>query len=57
MVGGIIIVVVLLVIFPVAIIMTGGAVAAGLGMFMKKSVDFNHRGTEALELSESNPYS
>ena len=56
MVGGIIIVVVLLVIFPVAIIMSGGVMAAGLGSFMKQSVDSDHKGTEALELSESNPY-
>ena len=56
MVGGIIIAVVLLLVFPVAIIMSGGVLAAIIGTVTKNSVDGQHEGTEALELSESNPY-
>jgi len=56
MVGGIIIVVVLLVVFPIAIIMSGAIFAAMISSVMKKSVDNDHVGTEALTLSESNPY-
>ena len=56
MVGGIIIAVVLLLVFPVVIIMSGGILTAMLSMALKKSVDSQYVGTEALELSRSNPY-
>ena len=56
MVGGIIIAVVLLLVFPVAIIMSGGILTAIISTVMKNAVDGDHAGTEALELSESNPY-
>lgn len=56
MAGGIIIVVLLLVIFPVAIMMSGAIFAAVLGSSAKESVDAEHIGTELLEVSESNPY-
>lgn len=56
MVGGIIIAVVLLLVFPVVIIMSGGILTAMLSMALKKSVDNQYVGTEALELSRSNPY-
>lgn len=56
MVGGIIIAVVLLLVFPVAIIMSGGVLTAIIATVAKNSVDGAHVGTEALELSESNPY-
>ncbi len=56
MVGGIIIAVVLLLVFPVMIIVSGGILTAMLSMALKKSVDNQYVGTEALELSRSNPY-
>ena len=56
MVGGIIIAVVLLLVFPVTIIVSGGILTAMLSMALKKSVDNQYVGTEALELSRSNPY-
>lgn len=56
MVGGIIIVVLLLVIFPVAIMMSGALFAALVGSSAKGSVDADHAGSEALALSETNFY-
>jgi len=57
MVGGIIIVVLLLVVFPVAIMMSGAVFAAMVGSTTKNAVDAKHEGSELLEVSESNPYS
>jgi len=57
MVGGIIIVVLLLVVFPVAIMMSGAVFAAMVGSTTKNAVDAKHEGSELLEISESNPYS
>ncbi len=56
MFGGIIIVVLLLVVFPVAIMMSGALFAAILGSTTKSTVDANHKDSELLEISESNPY-
>ncbi len=56
MVGGIIIVVLLLVVFPVAIIMSGAVLAAVLGSAAKNSVDNDHADSELLEISEANPW-
>ncbi len=56
MVGGIIIVVLLLIVFPVSIMMSGAIFAAVLGSTTKGAVDAANVGSEALELSESNPY-
>jgi len=56
MVGGIIIVVLLLVIFPVSIMMSGAIFAALLGSTTKSAVDGDHKGSEALAVSEANPY-
>ena len=56
MVGGIIIVVLLLVVFPVAIMMSGAIFAALLGSTTKSAVDREHKGSEALAVSEANPY-
>lgn len=56
MVGGIIIAVVLLLVFPVAIIISGGVLTAMISSMLTMSVDNDHAGTEALELSRSNPY-
>lgn len=56
MVGGIIIVILLLVVFPVAIMMSGAIFAALIGSTSKSAVDAEHAGSELLEVSESNPY-
>ncbi|MFT7475815.1 MAG: uncharacterized BrkB/YihY/UPF0761 family membrane protein [Verrucomicrobiales bacterium] len=56
MAGGIIIVVLLLVIFPVSIMMSGAILAAVLGSTTKSAVDAEHKDSEALTLSEANPY-
>lgn len=56
MVGGIIIVVLLLVVFPVSIMMSGAIFAALVGSTTKGAVDAQHKDSEALALSESNPY-
>ena len=56
MFGGIVIVVLLLVVFPVAIMMSGALFAAVLGSTTKGAVDAAHADSEALTLSESNPY-
>jgi hypothetical protein len=56
MVGGIIIVVLLLVVFPVAIMMSGAVFAVLLGSTTKSAVDSEHQGSEALAVSEANPY-
>lgn len=56
MVGGILIVVLLLVVFPVAIMMSGALFAALIGSTTKSAVDAEHAGTEALTLSETNFY-
>ena len=56
MVGGIIIVVLLLVVFPVAIMMSGALFAALIGSTTKNAVDAEHQDSELLEISESNPY-
>lgn len=56
MVGGIIIVVLLLVVFPVAILMSGAVFAAILGTVAKNSVDNDHADSELLEISEANPW-
>ena len=56
MVGGIIIAALLLLVFPVAIIMSGGLLGAMISGVMKMSVDNQNAGTEALKLSRSNPY-
>ena len=56
MVGAIIISVVLLLVFPIAIIMSGAVFAAMLGSTTKNAVDADHKGSELLKISESNPY-
>ncbi|MGI9604789.1 MAG: hypothetical protein ACR2P0_01495 [Acidimicrobiales bacterium] len=56
MVGGIVIAVLLLVVFPVAIMMSGAILAAVLGSSAKNAVDAEHVDSELLEISESNPY-
>ncbi len=56
MVGGIIIVVLLLVVFPVAIMMSGAIFAALIGTTSKNSVDAQHEDSELLAVSEQNPY-
>ena len=56
MFGGIVIVVLLLVVLPVAIMMSGALFAWLLGSTTKGAVDAAHADSEALALSESNPY-
>lgn len=55
-IGGIVIAVILLIVFPVAIMMSGAVFAALLGTSAKKSVDRVHKRSELLEISEANPY-
>ena len=54
MAGGVIIIVVLAVVFPVLVLMTMGALAAGLGAALNKEVDGAHEGSELLTLSRTN---
>lgn len=56
MVGVILILVVLLIAIPVSLMMTGAALSAIIGGFMKSTVDAEHDGTEDLAISEANPY-
>lgn len=56
MVGGIVIVVLLLVIFPVAIMLSGAALAAMIGTVTQDGVDKAHKGSELFDLSRHNPY-
>lgn len=51
MLGPIIISILLIVVIPVSVIMTGVAVAAILGLFLKNDVDEQFEGTEELTLS------
>lgn len=49
MVGPAIIVIVLIVAIPVAVMVSGGAVAAVLGFLVKDEVDRSHEGSELLD--------
>ena len=54
--GAVVMVILLVVIMPVGILLSGAAVAALLGGLLKRDVDDTHRGSELLDLSESNPW-
>jgi len=51
MVGAVIIVVVLLVVIPVGAMMSGAAVAAILGFFIRDDVEREHEGSELIALN------
>jgi hypothetical protein len=47
--GALILVFVLVVVIPVAVLMSGVVVAAGLGWLLKSTADADHAGSELLE--------
>jgi hypothetical protein len=47
--GALILVFVLVVVIPVAVLMSGAVVAAGLGWLLKSTVESGHAGSELLE--------
>ena len=49
-------IILLVVVMPVGILLSGAVVAAVLGGMLKRDVDDTHRGSELLDLSESNPW-
>ena len=49
-------IILLVVVMPVGILLSGAVVAAVLGGILKRDVDDTHRGSELLDLSESNPW-
>ncbi len=51
--AGTVVMIVILVLFPVAVLMTGAAGAAIIGWLLKKDRDDAYEGTEYLELSRS----
>lgn len=51
MFGPIVIVVALLVVIPVSVIMTGGALAALIAFFVQRDADVTHEGSELIDLN------
>ncbi|MEZ5321341.1 MAG: hypothetical protein R2698_04560 [Microthrixaceae bacterium] len=51
MVGAVIIVIVLVVVIPVAVLVTGGALAGVIGYFVQRDVDETHEGSELVDLN------
>ncbi|HPB44317.1 MAG: hypothetical protein M9952_01270 [Microthrixaceae bacterium] len=51
MVGAIIIVIVLLVVIPVSVLVSGGALAGVIGFFVQKDVDDTNEGSELIDLN------
>lgn len=51
MFGPIAIIVALLVVIPVGVIMTGGALAAIIAFFVQRDVDVAHEGSELIDLN------
>ncbi|HLM65476.1 MAG TPA: hypothetical protein VK306_14350 [Acidimicrobiales bacterium] len=51
MIGAVILAVILLVVFPVAVAMSGALAAAGLGWALKSDADARYEGSELLELN------
>ncbi len=54
--GAVVMIILLVVVMPVGILLSGAVVAAVLGGILKRDVDDTHRGSELLDLSESNPW-
>jgi hypothetical protein len=54
--GAVVMIILLVVVMPVGILLSGAVVAAVLGGMLKRDVDDTHRGSELLDLSESNPW-
>ena len=54
--GAVVMIILLVVVMPVGILLSGAVVAALLGGLLKRDVDTTHRGSELLDLSESNPW-
>ncbi len=53
--GGTVVIIIVLAIFPVLMLMTMAGLAAGLGQFLKLTVDAEHEDSELLAVSEA-PY-
>ena len=54
--GGTVVMIVILVLFPIAVVMSGAVGAALIGTVLKRERDAAHEGTEYLAISESDPY-
>jgi hypothetical protein len=54
--GGTVVMIVILVLFPIAVLMSGAVGAAVIGTVLKRDRDADHEGTEYLAISESDPY-
>lgn len=54
--AGAVVMIVILVVFPVAVLMSGAAGAAIIGSVLKLDRDKAHEGTEHLDISQANPY-
>jgi hypothetical protein len=53
--GGTVVMIIVLVLFPVAVLMSGAAGAALVGTVLKRDRDAAHEGTEHLAISENDP--
>jgi len=51
MVGAILVIIALLVVIPVGVLVTGGALAGIIGFFVQKDVDQLHEGSELIDLN------
>ena len=56
MLGAVLMILLLVVVMPVGILLSGAVVAALLGGLLKRDVDDTYKGSELLDLSESNPW-
>jgi hypothetical protein len=54
--AGTVVMIIVLVLFPVAVLMSGAAGAALIGTVLKRDRDQAHEGTEHLAISERDPY-
>jgi hypothetical protein len=54
--AGTVVMIIVLVLFPVAVLMSGAAGAALIGTILKRDRDQAHEGTEHLAISERDPY-
>lgn len=51
MVGAVLVVIALLVVIPVAVTVSGGAVAGIISFFLQREADLNHEGSELIDLN------
>ena len=51
MAGAIVVIIAIVVVFPVAYMLTGGAIAAALGWLLRDNGEATHEGSELVELN------